>query len=269
MLLIDGLNLVRRIYEANPAEDSLDKVEAAMRSSLGSFRRALTEHRPTHALAAFDYGGQTWRHDLYEKYREKRKPMPQILRDALPAFYEQLESQLSLKVLSISGVEADDVIGTAFDRWMSACPRRGKVVILTTDKDIHTLIAGGALVRNHFVRDATDPDAWFDESKIAAKFFVPSSLLADLLALIGDDTDDIPGVKLVGPKTASKWLLEHGSLDAVIANAASIKGKTGDNLRASLDNVRLARQLVALKTDVRLGVSWNDLRMPAAATAPA
>jgi len=110
LLLIDGLNIVRRVYEANPQPDSREEVEGAVKSSFGSFKRALKEIAPTHVLAAFDYGGQTWRHRLYPAYRANRKPMPQALRDALPDLYDQLADRLGVAVVSIPDVEADDVI---------------------------------------------------------------------------------------------------------------------------------------------------------------
>ena len=254
LLLIDGLNVVRRVYEANPAPDSPDKAQAAVRSSLGSFRRALEEHKPTHILAPFDFGGPTWRHELYPDYRKKRKPMPQELRDVLPALYERLH-EMGVPTISVPGVEADDVLATAFYRWDTA--KRGPVTVLSTDKDLTALAADGARVRDHFNL------VWRDETWIVEKFGVGPALLHDLLALSGDSSDDIPGVPGVATKTAAKLLNAHGTLDSVLAAAETVKGKLGENLRASLDLVRLARKLVSFKTDLSLGLTWNSLRYEA------
>jgi protein Xni len=255
LLLIDGLNIVRRVYEANPSADSPEKAETAIRNSLSSFRRALAEHQPTHVLAPFDHGGQTWRHELYPNYRCKRKPMPQALRDALPALFGSLH-ELGVTTLSIPGVEADDVVATAFYRWDIA--KRGPVTVLSNDKDLGQLAADGARVRDHF------NSAGYDEEFFLTKFGVKPALIHDLLALTGDSSDDVPGVPGVAFGKGAKLLNTYGSLDAVIAAAPQLKGKLGENLRASIELVRLSRQLVAFKTDIPLGLTWNALRFPKA-----
>lgn len=256
LLLIDGLNIVRRCYEANPADDSPEKAQATVRSSLGSFKRALTEHKPDYALAAFDFGGPTWRHELYPAYREKRKPMPQVLRDVLPQFKEQLKEQTGMCCLTVPGVEADDVLATAFYAWSKT--GRGPATVMSTDKDLAALIADGARVRDHFTPE------WREEAWVQKKFGVPARLLHDVLALMGDDVDGVPGVDKVGAKTAAAWLLEHGSLENLLAAAGAIKGKAGERLREQADRARISRQLVAFKTDIQLGLTWSMCRMNSA-----
>lgn len=251
LLLIDGMNVVRRVYEAQPTEDSPEKAQGAMRSALGSFRRALRTHSPTHVLAAFDYGGPTWRHALLPEYHANRKPMPEPLKEALPGFYEELR-ELGVPSLSLPEVEADDVIATAALTWLSR--GHGEVIILSTDKDLASLVAQGAQVWNHFDR------SWRDEAWIQKKFGVAAAQLQDFLALTGDATDNVPGVPGVGPKTAAKWLCEYGSLEGLIEKADTVKGKIGERLRANFDTLELARQLVAFKTDITLGLTWNALR---------
>lgn len=257
LLLIDGLNIVRRVYEANPAPDSADKAQGAVRSSLASFRRALEEHKPTHVLAPFDFGGPTWRHRLYADYRKKRKPMPTELREVLPGLYEKLH-EIGVPTLSLPDVEADDVLATAFYKWDVS--KRGPVTLLSTDKDLAKLVGDGARVRDHFNL------VWRDEEWIVKKFGVPAALLHDLLALMGDSSDDVPGVPECGPKTAAKWLTTYGSFDEVLLHAADISGKVGQNLRDNLELVKLARQLVAFKTDIPLGLTWNALRLSTGAS---
>ncbi len=259
LLVIDGLNIVRRVYEANLAPDSADKAQGAVRSSLASFRRALNEHRPDFALAAFDFGGNTWRHDLYQPYRETRKPMPTELREVLPQFKEQLEATTGLKSITVPEVEADDVIAAVTMAWLKTS--KGPVIAMSTDKDLAELIAHGALVRDHFKPE------WRDEVWVQNKFGVRAALLHDLLALMGDKTDGIPGIEKVGVKTAAAWLNEYGSLDNLLASADAIKGKAGERLREQADMARLSRKLVAFKTDMTLGLTWSMLRMPALASA--
>ena len=250
LLAIDGLNIVRRVYEASPEPDSQDKAETALRHALSSFRKLLAAHQPTHVLPAFDFGGPTWRHVLYPRYREQRAPMPSFLRAALPQFHDRLAAD-GLHVLSIPEVEADDVIGTAVMRWLQE--GRGEAIVATTDKDLHGLIAHGALVWDHFKGE------WHDDAWVRNKFGVAPELLLDLLALMGDVTDGVPGVSKVGMKTAARLLNAYGDLDAVMAGAGILKTPVGERLRAEKDILMLSRQLVRLKTDVTLGVTWKML----------
>ena len=250
LLAIDGLNIVRRVYEASPEPDSAEKAETALRHAQSSFRNLLAVHSPTHVLPAFDFGGPTWRHALYSRYREQRAPMPSFLRAALPAFHTKLEAD-GMHVVMIPEVEADDVIGTAVLRWLQE--GRGEAIVATTDKDLHPLIADGALVWDHFKGE------WHDDAWVRNKFGVAPELLVDLLALMGDVTDGIPGVSKIGMKTAAKLLNAYGDLDAVMAGAGILKTPVGERLRAERDILYLSRQLVRLKTDVRLGVTWKML----------
>jgi 5'-3' exonuclease len=250
LLTIDGLNIVRRVYEANPEPDTPEKAEAALRHSLSSFRKLLAAHQPTHVLPAFDFGGHTWRHDLYAQYRDNRAPMPTVLRERLAGFYDQL-ADMGLTVVSVPEVEADDVIGTAVLRWLGE--GRGDAIIASTDKDLHVLIAHGALLWDHFKGE------WHDAKWVEDKFGVPPDMLADLLALVGDASDNIPGVSKVGVKTAARLLHSYGSLEGIMAGAGILKNPLGERLRKERETLFLSRKLVALKTDVLMGVTWNRL----------
>jgi DNA polymerase-1 len=179
--------------------------------------------------------------------------MPDELREVVPGFRERLTRDLGIPIACVPNVEADDVIGTVVTRWLTT--KQAPVVVLSTDKDLATLMAQGALIRDHFKRE------WRDAAWVQAKFGVAPELLADLLALTGDSTDDIPGVEKVGVKTAAKLLNEYGSLETLLDNAGSIKGKLGQKLVEQADMARLSRKLVALDTAVRLGVTWNSLRV--------
>jgi len=250
LLAIDGLNIVRRVYEASPEPDSDLKASIALRHAFSSFRNVLEAHAPTHVLAAFDYGGQTWRHALYPRYREHRTPMPSVLREALPEFQERL-TRAGVHVAMLPEVEADDVVATCVMRWLRE--NRGEAIVATTDKDLHALIAHGALVWDHFKNE------WHDDAWVRSKFGVAPELLHDLLALMGDATDGVPGVSKVGMKTAARLLNAYGGLDAVMAGAGILMTPLGERLRAEREILYLSRQLVQLKTDVRLGVTWKML----------
>lgn len=250
LLAIDGLNIVRRVYEASPEPDSAEKADIALRHAFSSLRNLINDHQPTHVLPAFDYGGHTWRHDLYAGYRAGRAPMPEPLRAALPGFYGTLE-KLGLHVVSLPEVEADDVIGTVVLRWLTE--GRGDATVASTDKDLHGLIADGARVWDHFKGE------WHDRDWVERKWGVPPEQLPDLLALMGDVTDSIPGVSKVGVKTAARLLRTYGTLDAIMAGAGILKDTLGETLRKEREMLYLSRQLVQLKTDVRVGVTWNML----------
>jgi DNA polymerase-1 len=251
LLTIDGLNIVRRVYEANRDPDTPEKAEAALRHALSSFRTILSTHEPSHALAAFDHGGHTWRHDLYPRYRENRKPMPDVLKERLPGFIESL-SGLGLTAVSVPDVEADDVIATVVMRWLKE--RRGDAIVATTDKDLHVLIQHGAVVWNHFNNELRDRN-W-----VQSKFGIPVEMLSDYLALVGDATDGIPGVSKVGAKTAAELMNTYKTLDGVMAGAGILMTPLGKRLRQDANMLQLSRKLVELKTDVRVGVTWNALQ---------
>jgi DNA polymerase-1 len=176
--------------------------------------------------------------------------MPAVLRAALPAFLERLRGA-GVAVAMLPDVEADDVVATCVLRWLQE--QRGEAIVATTDKDLHALIADGALVWDHFKH------AWHDDAWVRNKFGVAPELLHDLLALMGDATDGVPGVSKIGMKTAARLLNAYGNLDAVMAGAGILKTPLGERLRAERAMLYLSRQLVQLKTDVRLGVTWKML----------
>lgn len=261
LLLIDGFSIVRRVFEAVPGDDTPEKAAGSLKSSWGSILRAIKETSPTHFLAVFDAGGDTWRHRLYQEYKAARKPMSEHLRDALPAFFEGMQDH-GLRTLQVKDVEADDTMATIA---IKAISRGFEVVIATTDKDMCRLIHDGVRIRDHFT------PAWRDEAYVQKKFGIPSRLMGDMLALMGDETDGIPGIFGVGPKTAAKLLNEYGGLDAVLAAASTdldplkceIKGAVGEKLREQAGLARLSRDLATLKLDVPIGLTPNELRLPA------
>lgn len=260
LLAIDGLSVLRRVFEANPSTDIPAKVEAALRITLSSFRRAMAETRTTHAVVAMDHGGQNWRHALYPRYKESRKPMPTELRDAIPGFRADVQSMLGLVCVSREGFEADDIVATLFHRWAAAkpgCP----CYPLSTDKDVFQLIGYGAVIRNHFANKNKGEIPWFDEAYVLKRYGVRSDQLGDYLALVGDATDDIPGVDGIGEKTAARLINTYGTLEEVLDNADKEKGVVRKNLIEQADQACMSRLLIELKCDVPLGLTWNMLRV--------
>jgi protein Xni len=250
LLIIDALNIIRRIHEAVPGEESEERVADTVTSSLASFRRALNTHRPTHAVAVFDHGGRTWKHELYAPYQAHRKPMPQLLRDGLLTLKQELQS-LGLHWIAIEGIEADDAIAALAEKWCQSSTDRA--IILSTDKDFLQLLSEQVCIYDHF------KGLWRDEAYVLQKFGVKPSQMGDLLALMGDAVDGIPGVDKVGLKTAAGLLRIHGHLDRVISNADKVSGQVGANLRQGVEMARLSRQLVSFKTDRPLGLTWRML----------
>jgi DNA polymerase-1 len=250
LLIIDALNIIRRIHEAVPGPDSDEKVADTIKSSLASFKRALKTHRPTHAVAVFDHGGRTWKHALYPPYQANRKPMPDTLRDGLLAIKQGLHP-MGLHWIAIAGIEADDAIAALAEKWCKASP--DQATILSTDKDFLQLLSDQVGIYDHF------KGSWRDEAYVLAKFGVKPSQMGDLLALMGDAVDGIPGVRKVGCKTAAGLLRINGNLDRVISNADKVAGQVGANLRKDIEVARLSRQLVSFKTDMPLGLTWKML----------
>jgi DNA polymerase-1 len=256
LLVIDALNIIRRIHEAIPTPDSAEKVADTVKSSLSSFKRALKTHSPTHAVAVFDFGGPTWKHALFDGYQAHRKPMPQHLRDGLLTIKQELHA-LGLHWIAIEGIEADDAIAAVIEKWCQHSAERA--IIISTDKDFLQLLSSQVCVYDHF------KSAWRDEAYVLEKFGVKPAQMGDFLALMGDAADGIPGVDKVGSKTAATLLRINGTLDRVLSNADKVAGQVGVNLRKGIEMARLSRQLVSFKTDTALGLTWKMLAQTNAA----
>lgn len=250
LLIVDALNVIRRIYEAIPTPDSPEKVESTVKSCLQSFRRALRDHQPTHACVVFDHPGSTWKNDLYPAYQAHRKPMPECLRDGLVVIKQELIA-MKLNWICIEGIEADDAIAALAQRWCKSTSQHA--TILSTDKDFLQLLSGQVFVYDHF------KSAMRDDAYVMEKFGVSPDQMGDFLALMGDAADGIPGVDKIGKKTAAELLRIHGTLERVLSNADKVAGQAGVNLRKGIEMAKLSRQLVSFKTDVPLGLTWKML----------
>lgn len=260
LLIIDALNIIRRIHEVIAEPDSDEKVANTIQSSLSSFKRALNTHQPSHAVAVFDHGGRTWKHELYEAYQAHRKPMPQPLREGLLTIQQALYD-IGLHWIAIEGIEADDAIAALVEKWCQHSAEQ--VTILSTDKDFLQLLNDQVCVYDHF------KSVWLDAAYVQEKFGVKPSQMGDLLALMGDAVDGIPGVDKVGRKTAATLLRIHGNLERLISNADKVTGQVGANLRKGIEVARLSRQLVSFKTDAPLGLTWRMLAQVRVQTSPA
>ncbi|MFM7850107.1 MAG: DNA polymerase I [Rubrivivax sp.] len=243
LLLVDGSSYLYRAYHAMPDLRAPDGFPTGAVHGMVAMMRRLREQVPAaHAACVFDAKGDTFRNAWYADYKAHRPPMPEALAQQITPIHEVVRL-LGWPVLEIPGIEADDAIGT-LARVGAASGHR--VVISTGDKDLAQLVTPAVTLIN------TMSNETLDEAGVLAKFGVPAERIVDYLSLIGDAVDNVPGVDKVGPKTAAKWLADHGSLDGVIAAAASIKGVAGDNLRRALDWLPQARRLVTVVTDCDL-----------------
>lgn len=250
LLIIDAMNTIRRIHEAILAPDSEQKGADTIKSSLSSFKRALKTHRPTHAVAVFDHGGRTWKQDLYEGYQANRKPMPEHLRDGLLIIKHELH-EMGLHWISVEGIHANDAIATLVENWCKSRPERA--IILSTEKDFLQLLNDQVCIYDHF------KGVWRDAAYVLEKFGVKPSQMGDLLALMGDAVEGIPGVSKIGRKTAAALLRINGNLDRVISDSDKVPGQVGANLRKGMEIARLSRKLVSFKAEVSLGLTWRML----------
>lgn len=253
-LLVDGLNLVRRIYAAVPDEskqaDDSEHLAGVTASSAASLKRALNQHHPSHCLAVFDQGGRNWRHELYPDYKKNRAPMPASLRGRLPQI-ERAFSEIGVECFSLGGYEADDIIATVAVK-IAKC--HGHALILSTDRNYCQLLGANIQVFDHFGQ------RYLGDDIIKKRFQVEPRQLPDLLSLAGDSSLSIPGVKAIGIRTAAKLLNDYGSLEKTLKAADDIPGKLGSKLHGGREDARLAKILFTLKTDIDLGINLNQLR---------
>ena len=243
LVLIDASSYLYRAFHAlPPLTNSAGVPTGAVHGVLAMLLKFLREFEPPHIGVVFDAPGKTFRDELFAEYKAHRAPMPDDLRVQIDPVLEAVDA-LGLPLLRIPGVEADDVIGTLARRAAAAGQQ---VLISTGDKDMAQLVSERITLVN------TMSGTVLDRAGVKAKFDVFPEQIIDYLALVGDSSDNIPGIDKVGPKTAAKWLNQYGTLDALLAHAAEITGKVGENLRAGLTTLALSRQLATIRTDLDL-----------------
>ncbi|HHH35671.1 MAG TPA: DNA polymerase I [Gammaproteobacteria bacterium] len=251
LLLVDGSSYLYRAFHAlPPLTNSRGEATGAVYGVINMLRTLLREYAPDYLAVVFDAKGRTFRDEIFEQYKAHRPPMPEELQAQIEPLH-QIVRAMGLPCLAVEGVEADDVIGTLARQ---ARKQGLRTVISTGDKDMAQLVNEDVTLVN------TMSNTILDARGVEEKFGVRPDQIVDWLALVGDSSDNIPGIPGVGPKTAAKWLRQYGSLDALVAHAHEIKGKTGEKLRAHLDQLELSRRLAAIKCDVPLEVSPEDLR---------
>jgi DNA polymerase-1 len=249
LTLIDGSSYLYRAFHALPPLSNAAGEPTGALFGVVNMLRATLAAKPDYAAFVVDAPGPTFRDGLYAEYKANRAPMPDDLRAQIEPMLA-IVAALGLPILRVPGVEADDVIGTLATQAAAAGI---DVTISTGDKDFAQLVGTHIRLVNTMSGSTTD------RAGVMAKFGVSPERIVDLLALMGDSVDNIPGVEKCGPKTAAKWLQEYGSLDGVMAHADAIGGKIGENLRAALSRLPLSRQLATIKTDVTLEQKPTDL----------
>ena len=250
-ILVDGSSYLYRAFHAMPnLTNSAGEFTGAVYGVVNMLRKLIKDYDPEYMAVVFDAKGKTFRDDIYKEYKANRPPMPPELSKQIEPLH-QLVKAMGIPILVIEGVEADDVIGTLAKQ---ATEEKIDTLISTGDKDM------AQLVNEHITLMDTMKNAFLDREGVIEKFGLPPERIVDYLALMGDKSDNIPGVANVGPKTAAKWLEQYGSLDGIKEHADDIKGKAGDNLRASLDQLPLSQQLATIKCDVDLDLKPTDLK---------
>ncbi|HEX2139653.1 MAG TPA: DNA polymerase I, partial [Woeseiaceae bacterium] len=251
LVLIDGSSYLYRAYHALPKlSSSRGDPTGALLGVLNMINKLCREEPTEHIAVVFDAPGKTFRDALFEKYKSNRQPMPDELRAQVEPLLSAVQA-MGLPLLRIEGVEADDVIGTLCRR---AAARGLKVIVSTSDKDMAQLVEDNVTLVN------TMSGSVLDREGVKRKFDVWPEQIIDWIALVGDTSDNIPGVPKVGAKTAAKWLNEYGTIDDIIANADAIGGKVGESLRDNLEQLRLSRELATIREDVALPFQPDELK---------
>jgi len=250
LVLVDGSSYVYRAFHAlPPLSNSRGEPTGAVLGVLNMLLKFLKDYQPRRIAVVFDAPGKTFRDELFTEYKAHRPSMPDDLRAQIGPLLEIIEAQ-GLPLLRVPGVEADDVIGTLARRAAQA----GQTVLISTgDKDMAQLVDGSITLVNTMNNTVLDRDA------VKAKFDVYPEQIVDYLALVGDTSDNIPGIDKVGPKTGARLLQQYGGLDELIGRVAEVPGKVGENLRTGLTTLELSRRLATIRTDLTLPLSVEEL----------
>jgi DNA polymerase-1 len=250
LVLIDGSSYLYRAYHALPKlTNSAGEPTGALHGVLSMINKLVREQPAKHIAVVFDAPGKTFRDDMYAEYKANRPPMPDDLRDQVEPLVDAVRA-MGLPLLRIEGVEADDVIGTLCRR----CSEEGRnVLVSTVDKDMAQLVSDRVTLVNTMTGQVLDRDG------VKQKFDVFPEQIIDYLALVGDSSDNIPGVPRVGAKTAAKWLNQYPTADDIIENAADIGGKVGESLRENIEQLKLSRELATIRQDIELPATFDDL----------
>ncbi len=250
LLLVDASSYLYRAFHALPdLRNRHNEPTGAIYGVLNMLRRLHQDYQADYSACVFDAKGRTFRDDLYPDYKANRPSMPSDLAAQIEPLHDSIRA-MGWPLLAVEGVEADDVIGTLARIGAKAGMR---VIISTGDKDIAQLVNSHVSLINTMSNEA------LDETGVSAKFGVPPERIVDYLTLIGDSSDNVPGVEKVGPKTAVKWLTQYQTLDNLVEHASEINGVVGENLRNTLDWLPKARELLTIRCDVPLPLQLEEL----------
>lgn len=251
LILIDGSSFLFRAYHAiPPLTNPLGEPTNAIYGVSNMLRKLIADYQSDYITVVFDAPGKTFRNDLYDQYKAHRPPMPDDLRVQIEPLHHLIRA-MGLPLIMEPDVEADDVLG-ALAQY--AAGQGFDVIISTGDKDMAQLVTDQIILEN------TMSNTRMDIQGVIDKFGVKPEQIIDYLALMGDSSDNIPGIPKVGPKTAAKWLEQYQTLENLVANADKITGKIGESLRASLHQLPLAKQLTTIKCDLNLPYGMEDLK---------
>ena len=250
LVLVDGSSYLYRAFHAlPPLVTSRGQPTGAVKGVINMIRALMKSCGHSNIAIVFDAKGKTFRNEIFKEYKAHRPPMPEDLRSQIKPIHNIIGA-MGLPLLVIEGVEADDVIGTLS---LQATDEGINTLISTGDKDLAQLVNQRVTLINTMTNEILDPDG------VVKKFGVEPCRIVDYLALMGDKSDNIPGVPGVGPKTALKWLQEYDSMEGIIENAEEIGGKVGERLRDNFGLLRLSYELATIKLDVELNISLLNL----------
>lgn len=251
LILVDGSSYLYRAFHALPAlTNSAGFPTGAVYGISTMLQRLLNDYQPEYIAVVFDAPGKTFRNEIYAEYKANRQQMPAELIKQIKPIYEVIAA-MGIPIISIPQVEADDVIGSLATQ---ARAQGISTLISTGDKDLAQLVDDKISLVN------TMTGVYLDEAGVMTKFGIPPGRIIDYLILVGDSSDNVPGVTKVGPKTAVKWLTQYGSLAQLLAHAAEIPGKIGENLRQAMPKFPLIQNLVTIKRDVEIKFDLTTLR---------
>lgn len=251
ILLLDSNSLMHRAYHALPnLKSSKGLYTGAIYGFLSILLRLIKEQKPTHIAAAFDLHGPTFRHEMFKDYKATRKPMDEELRQQVEPLKE-LITAMGIKIVSLQGYEGDDILGTLSKRFDDEC------IIVTGDRDSFQLVSPTTKV--FWTKKGVSDIEVYDEERLLQDGFTVSQFI-DYKALRGDTSDNVPGISGVGEKTAKQLLEKYGSLDEILAHAAEIPGKLGQNVQNGRDIAILSKELVTINCDVPVECTLDDLK---------
>jgi DNA polymerase-1 len=251
LIIVDGSSyLFRAFHGLPPLTNSNGHPTGAIFGVINMIGKLLEQYQNSQVAVIFDAKGKNFRHEMYPEYKAQRPPMPDDLACQIQPIHDIIKA-FGIPLIMIDGVEADDVMGTlAHESTLAKRP----ILLSTGDKDM------AQLVNEHVTLINTMTDKLMTPETVLEKFGVKPEQIIEYLALMGDASDNIPGVPSCGPKTAVKWLQSFGNIDNLIENAPMIKGKIGEKLRANIDQLRLSKKLTTIKLDCELPLTIDTIQ---------